>query len=148
MPPSKGIFVAGDCGADPRYTFCVSPSFVFYQIDNCSHCGGPRIVPGFSKPAATPQCLTCTGYEDWVEPMEPTSPFEGWETEAVPREPPLSDPGSGVPSLIGGPYDSKLLLELSAQVGSFQMAVLNQEGSAAEAFLRNIMRIAETLLGK
>lgn len=148
MPPSKGIFVAEDSGADPRYTFCVAPSFILYQIDNCARCGGPRIVPGFSKPAATPQCLTCTGYEDWVEPMEPSPSFEGWETEAVPREASLSSPPRSVEDLIGGMYDPKQILELSAQVGSFQMAVLNQEGSAAEAFLRNIMRIAETLLGK
>lgn len=99
----------------------------------------------FSSPVEAPSCLTCTAYEDFLEPPEKY-------TAKMPPTPSADEPTGPLTGGIFGPADSEQLalmpqiLELSAQVGAYQMAVLNGEATAARAFLENVVRIAQDLL--
>ena len=99
----------------------------------------------FSNPVEAPSCLTCTAYEDFTEV----------DDGGTAKMPPASEADEPVGFLLGGifgPADSEQpapmpqILELSAQVGAYQMAVLNGEATAARAFLENVVRIAQDLL--
>lgn len=134
---------------------------LFFQIDKCPRCSSPRTVPFFSRPVQKPQCRTCTEYAE--------------DTGAVPIERPATrDDDSGVrigqsvqtPAMAEAsaqllssvedllqedvPQDdlAAVVVELSAQVGAYQMALLNNEPVAARSFLENVVRIAQSLLEK